>query len=138
VLNEIDLMANELKTALTDFLINHSRIDPPRVYGSEEFLCFSPDGDRSFAYLDEAGCKLQASLLESYGRFRSVVEPLLQDQPEELLSKMSKLHNIMVRTIEHRLTWCQNTKQALERAVGALDGQLELVKGIAEAKSRNR
>ena len=68
VLNNIDLMAKEIRETLTDFMLNHSRIEPPRY---EEVVYFTPEGDRSYASLDNAGGKLQSSLSKSYGRFYS-------------------------------------------------------------------
>jgi len=60
----------------------------------------------------------------------------LKDQSEDVLSKMSKLDEVIVTTIEHRITWCKNTQQALDRALAALDDQLILLKSIYEKKSR--
>jgi hypothetical protein len=133
--NNIDLMAKEIKDTLTDFMLNHSRIEPRRSYG-DEVICFTPEGDRSFAFLDDAGRKVQSSLSESYGRFYSKLHMLLKDQSDDVLSKMSKFNEVMIRTIEHRLTWCENTQQALHRALVALDDQLKLVKDTYEGKSR--
>ncbi|MGA6993464.1 MAG: hypothetical protein WBX50_06175 [Candidatus Deferrimicrobiaceae bacterium] len=132
-LNNIDLMAKKIKDTLTDFMLNHSRIEPPRY---EEVCLFTPEGDRSYDFLDAAGRKVQSSLSKSYGRFYSTLHPLLKDQSDDVLSKMSKLDEVLIRTIEHRLTWCVNTQQALDRALEALDDQLKLVKAIYEEKTR--
>jgi len=131
--NKIDLMAKEIKDTLTDFMLNHSRIEPPRY---EEVAFFSPEGDRSYDFLEEAGRKVQSSLSKSYERYYSTVQPLLKDQSDEVLSKMAKLNEVIVRTIEHRLTWCENTQKALDLALAALEDQLKLVKTIFEEKSR--
>jgi hypothetical protein len=133
ILNKIDLMAKEIRDTLTDFMLNHSRIEPPRY---EEVVYLTPEGDRSYASLDDAGGKVQSSLSKSYGRFTSTLHPLLKDQPDEVLSKMSKLNEVLIRTIEHKITWCENTKQALDLALVALEDQLNLVKAIYEEKSR--
>ena len=132
-LNNIDLMAKEIKDTLTDFMLNHSRIEPPRY---EEVCYFTPEGDRSYASLDDAGGKLQSSLSKSYGRFYSTLQPLLKDQSDDVLSKMSKLNEVLMRTIEHKITWCKNTQEALDLALVALDDQLKLLKAIYEGKSR--
>jgi hypothetical protein len=131
VSNNLDLMAKDIRDTLTDFMLNHSTIEPRRDYG-DEVTGFTPDGDRSYAYLDDAGRTIQSALSEIYGRFYSTVGPLLEGQPDEVLSKMSKLNNVIVRTIEHRLTWCETTQQALDRALAALEDQLKLLKGVQE------
>jgi hypothetical protein len=130
-LNNLDLMAKEIKDTLTDFMLNHSRIEPRRSYG-DEVICFTPEGDRSYSFLDEAGRKVQSSLSESYGRFYSALLPLLKDQSDDVLSKMSKLKEIIIRTIEHRITWCGNTQQALDCALVALEDQLKLLKPVSD------
>ena len=135
ILNNIDLMAKEIKDTLTDFMLNHSRIEPRRPYG-DEVVCFTPEGDRSYDFLDDAGRKVQSSLSESYSRFYSALLPLLKDQSDGVLIKMSKLNEVLLRTIEHRLTWCGNTQQALDRALVALEDQLKLLKAIHEEKIR--
>jgi hypothetical protein len=129
----MDLMAKEIKDTLTDFMLNHSRIEPPRY---EEVCYLTPEGNRNYDYLDEAGRKVQSSLSISYGRFYSTLHPLLKNQSDDVLSKMSKLNEVLIRTIEHKLTWCENTKQALDLALVALEDQLKLVKAIYEEKSR--
>jgi hypothetical protein len=129
VLNNIDQMAKEIKDTLTDFLLNHSRIVPPRPY-VDEVCCLTPEGDRSFAFLDDAGYKVQASLSKSYGLYYSTLHSLLKDPSDDVSLKMSKLNEVVIRTIEHRITFCENTKQALHRALAALDDQLKLVKAI--------
>jgi hypothetical protein len=126
-LNTIDQMAKEIKDILTDFLLNHSRIVPPKLY-VDEVCCLTPEGDGSYDFLDDAGYKVQSSLSKSYGLFYSTLLPLIKDSSEDVLSKMSKFNEIVVRTIEHRITPCSNTKEALHRALVALEGQLGLVK----------
>ena len=132
-LNNIDLMAKEIKDTLTDFMLNHSKIEPRRF---QEVSYFTPEGDRSYDFLDDAGRKVQSALSKSYGRFYSTLQPLLKDQSDDVLSKMSKLNEVLIRTIEHRLTWCENTQQALDLALLALEDQLKLLKAIYEEKSR--
>lgn len=134
-MNTIDLMAKEIKDTLTDFLLNHSRIEPPRY---EEVAAFTPEGDRSYDFLDDAGRKVQSSLSKSYGRFTSSLQPLLKDQSDDVVSKMSQLNEIISRTIEHKLTWCKNTEEALHRALEALEDQVKLAKSINEEKRRKK
>lgn len=133
ILNNIELMAKEIRDTLTDFMLNHSRIEPRRF---EEVTFFSPEGDRTYDFLDDAGRKVQSSLSESYDRYYSTVQPLLKDQSDDVLSKMAKFNDVIVRTIGHKLTWCENTQQALDLALAALEDQLKLVKSINEEKSR--
>jgi len=133
ILKNIDLMAKEIKDTLTDFMLNHSRIEPPR---REEVGAFTPDGDRSYHFLDDAGRKVQSALSKSYGEYYSTLHPLLKDQSDDVLSKMSKLNNVLTRTIEHKMTWCENTQKALDLALVALEDQLKMVKSIHEEKSR--
>ncbi len=132
-LSNLERMANEIRETLTDFMLNHSRIEPPRY---EEVSFFSPEGDRSYDFLDDAGRKVQSDLTESYDRFYSALQPVLKDQSEEVLSKMSKLNEVITRTIGHKLTWSENTQQALDLALAAMEDQLRLVKNIYEQKSR--
>jgi len=134
-LNNIDLMAREIRATLTDFMLNHSRIEPVRPY-SDEVICFTPEGDRSYAYLDDAGRKVQSSLSECYDQFYSTLHPLLKGQSDEVLSKLEQLNEVVIRTIEHRITWSKNTQQALDRALSALEDQLKLMTTMDEKKSR--
>jgi meiotically up-regulated gene 157 (Mug157) protein len=127
IVDSLDLMAKEIGETLTDFMLNHSSIDPPKF---EEVYALTPEGDRSYGYLDDAGRKIQSSLSISYEKFYSTLQPLLKDQSDEVLSEMSKLQEIVVRTIDHRITWCENTQQALDRALVALEGQMKLIKSI--------
>jgi hypothetical protein len=86
--------------------------------------------------MDDAGRKVQSALSKSYGEFYSTLQPLLKNQSDDVLSKMSKLNEVIIRTIEHKLTWCGNTQEALDRALEALEDQLKLLKAICEEKSR--
>ena len=133
--NNIESMAKEIRETLTDFMLNHSSIEPPRI---EEVAAFLPEGDRSYAFLDEAGRKVQSALSESYGRFYSTLHPFLKDQADDVLTKMSQTNKVLTRTIEHKITWCKNTKEALDLALEALEDQLKLVKNVYEEKSRNK
>jgi len=130
--NNIELMAKEIKDTLTDFMLNHSSIEPPRY---EEVAAFTPEGDRSYAFLDKTGREIQSALSKSYSRFYSTVNPLLKDRSDDVLAKMSQSDKVLSRTIEHRITWCENTQQALDLALAALEDQLKLVKSIFDGKT---
>jgi hypothetical protein len=75
---------------------------------------------------------MQSYLSECYGHFCSAFQPLLEDQPEGVLLKISKSKEIIARTIDHRLTFCESSKQALHLALAALEDQLKILKGIYE------
>ncbi len=125
-LNDIELKLKEIKEVLTDFMLNHSSIGYERPQG-DQVVCFSPEGDHSYDFLDDGGRKIQSALSESYGKYYASLQALVKDKPEDVLSKLSKLNEVVVRTIEHKFTWCKTTQQALDRAVAALDDQVKLL-----------
>lgn len=131
--NNIELMAKEIRETLTDFMLNHSSIEPPRY---EEVAAYTPEGDRSYAFLDKEGREIQSALSERYSRFSSTVNKVIQDQSDDVLEKMCKSEKVLTRTIEHRITWCKNTKQALDLALSALEEQLSMVKAACEGEGR--
>ena len=96
----------------------------------------SPEGDRYYAELDKVGMKMQSYLSECYSNFYSMLLPLLEDQPEDVLSKISKSKEVITRTIEHKLSFCENTKHALQLALVALEDQIKILKDSFEEKTR--
>jgi hypothetical protein len=128
ILDYLDLRAKEIKDSLTHFMLNHSSIEPRKPY--DEIWYVDPEGDRYYAALDSVGMKMQSYLSECYEQFYSMLYPLLKDQPEDVLSKISKSKEVITRTIDHRLTFCDNTKHALHLALVALEDQLKLLKAI--------
>jgi len=134
VLNYLDLRAKEIKDSLTHFMLNHSSIEPRKPY--DEIWYMSPEGDRYYAELDRVGMKMQSYLSECYGQFYSIFDPLLKDQPEDVLLKISKSKEVITRTIDHKITFCDNTKHALDLALAALEDQLKILKDIFEEKNR--
>lgn len=128
MLDYLDLRAKEIKDSLTHFMLNHSSIEPRKPY--DEIWYVDPEGDRYYAALDSVGMKMQSYLSECYEQFYSMLYPLLKDQPEDVLSKISKSKEVITRTIDHRLTFCDNTKHALHLALVALEDQLKLLKAI--------
>jgi hypothetical protein len=96
----------------------------------------SPEGDRYYAELDRVGMKMQSYLSECYGQFYSIFDPLLKDQPEDVMLKISKSKEVITRTIDHKITFCDNTKHALDLALAALEDQLKILKDIFEEKNR--
>ena len=125
----LDPRAKEIKDSLTHFMLNHSSIEPRK---QEEVVYVGPEGDRYYADLDRVGMKMQSYLSECYNQFYSSFEPLLEDQPEDVLSKISKSKEVITRTIEHKLSFCENTKQALQIALEAFEDQLKTIKDICE------
>ena len=113
-------------------MLNHSSIEP-RKY--EEVVYVGPEGDRYYGDLDRVGMKMQSYLSECYSHFCSACDPLLENQPEEVLSKILKSKEVITRTIEHRITFCNNTKYALHLALAALEDQLKTLKDIYEEKT---
>ena len=132
--NYIEPRAKEIKDSLTHFMLNHSSIEPRKPY--DEIWYMSPEGDRYYAALDSVGMRMQSYLSECYGQFYSMLHQYLEDQPEDVLSKISNSKEVITRTIDHRLTFCDNTKHALHLALIALDDQLKILKDIFEEKSR--
>jgi len=126
----LDPRAKEIKDSLTHFMLNHSSIEPRKPY--DEIWYMSPEGDRYYAELDKVGMKMQSYLSECYGKFYSMLLPLLENQPEDVLLKISKSKEVITRTIEHKLSFCENTKQALQIALEALEDQLKTIKDICE------
>jgi len=113
-------------------MLNHSSIEPRKPY--DEIWYMDPEGDRYYAGLDSVGMKMQSYLSECYAQYYSMFQPLLKDQPEDVLSKISKSKEVITRTIDHRLTFCDNTKHALHLALVALEDQLKILKDIYEEK----
>ena len=131
----LDLRAKEIKDSLTHFMLNHSSIEPRKPY--DEVWYIDPEGDRYYGDLDKVGMKMQSYLSECYGQFYSVLQPLLEGQPEDVLLKISKSKEVITRTIDHRLTFCENTGQALHLALAALEDQLKILKDISEGSEGN-
>lgn len=126
-LGHLDRYVKELKDSLTHFMMNRSAIAPLNM---EEVYSMSPEGNRYYSDLDSVGTKMQSYLSECYGQFYSMIAPILEGQPDEVLSKMHKSRVLITRTIEHKLTFCNTSRQALDLALAALDGQVAIVKEI--------
>lgn len=124
----LDRRAKEVRDSLTHFMLNHSSIVPRKPY--DEVWHMTPEGDRYYAELDKVGFKMQSYLSECYNQFYSVLDPILENQPEDVLAKMAKAKEVITRTIEHRITFCESSKQALNLALTALEEQLAIVKKI--------
>lgn len=132
-LEYLDKTLKELKDSLTYFMINHSAIADLNM---EEVYSMTPDGNRYYKDLDAVGTKMQAYLSECYNQFYSMIAPVLEGQPDGVLSKMHKSKVLITRTIEHKLTFCNTSRQALELALAALDGQVAIVKEIYKGQKQ--
>jgi len=120
--------AKEIKDSLTHFMLNHSEIEARKPY--DEIWCIGPEGDRYYADMDKVGMRMQAYLSECYSHFCTAFQPLLEGQPEEVLTKIAKTQEVITRTIEHRLTHSESSKQALHVALKAFEEQLDILKKI--------
>ncbi len=131
----LDKSLKELQDSLTHYMINHSAIAPLNM---EEVYSMTPDGNRYYNDLDAVGTKMQAYLSECYAQFYSMIAPALEGQPDAVVSKMHKSKVLITRTIEHKLTFCNTSRQALELALAALDGQAAIVKEIYKEQKQGK
>jgi len=125
--------AKEIRDSLTHFMLNHSSITPRLP---EEIACVSPQGDRNFADLDEIGRKMQAYLSECYDHFFFSLQTFLKDVPKEQWEKLSKSNDVIIKTIEHSVTFCESSRQALELALAALEEQMKILEEALQEKRR--
>ena len=134
-LDYLDKRLKELKDSFTHFMINHSAIAPLNM---EEVYSMSPDGNRYYNDLDAVGTKMQAYLSECYNQFYSMIAPVLEGQPDAVVSKMHKSKVLITRTIEHKLTFANTSREALGLALAALDGQVAIVKEIYKEQPQGK
>jgi len=125
--------AKEIKDSLTHFLLNHSSISPRMP---EEIVFVSPEGDRNFADLDEVGKKMQEYLTVCYDQFFFGLQTFLKDVPKEQWDRLNKSNEVIIRIIEHGITFCETSGQALEVALAALEEQIKVLQEALEEKKR--
>ena len=128
----LDLRAKELKDGLTNFMLVRSAIAPRNP---EEVFAPCPEGDRYYTDMDAVGRKMQTYLTECYDQFCCSIDPILDGQPDSILSKIKKSKMSICRTIEHKLTFCSNCREALDLALAALDEQVRIAKEIYKEKN---
>jgi len=129
-----EVRAQEIRDSLTHFMLNHSSIAPRRA---EEQVCVGPEGDRNFANLDEVGIKMQGYLSVCYDQFFFALQSFLKDIPRDKWDKLNKSSDVIIGTIEHGVTFCESSEQALQLALAALDEQMNILKeGIVEQKGK--
>lgn len=80
--------------------------------------------------MDEKGQQVQAKLLEEYRRFHTFLSALLKEQPRDSLKLLSETNTLILRTIEQEYTWCKTTQEALDKATGALQSQIDLLRRL--------
>jgi hypothetical protein len=125
MVKHLDGMAKEIKDILTYFMLNHSCIEARKPY--DEIWCMSPEGDRYYEDMDARGTKLQGFLREEYGLFYSTLLSMVVGSPEEIMTRLAKANTVVTRTIEHKLTFAESSKQGLGWALEAIDEQLKIL-----------
>jgi len=134
-LDYLDKRLKELTDSLTHYMINHSAIADLNM---EEVYSMTPDGNRYYKDLDAVGTKMQAYLSECYSHFYSTIAPALEGQPDAVVSKMHKAKVLITRTIEHKLTFSNTSREALDFALAALEGQVAIVKEIYKEQKQGK
>jgi hypothetical protein len=119
-----EVMAKEIRDSLTHFMLNHSSIET-RI--AEEQVCVGPEGDRNFANMDEVGIRMQSYLSLCYDRYFFALQTFLKDIPRDKWDKLNKSSNVIIRTIEHSITFCQSSKESLQLSLEALDEQMDIL-----------
>lgn len=132
--DNLEKMAKEIMSLFGEYMLKHSSIEPRNKFGNE-IERINPYGDHSYRELDAEGRRVQSVLLKDYGRFHSILESLLTGQLKEMQAKLLELHTIAVRTIEHEVTWCRDTREALNEVIVTIQDQLKLFKTIYEPVS---
>ena len=116
----MEAMIKELRDSLTHFMLNHSLIEARKPY--DEIWCMGPEGDRYWEDMDSRGRKMQAYLIEEYALFYKIVEDdYMMHMPDDVVILVEKAHDKISRTIEHKVTFCESSKQALKEALDSLD-----------------
>lgn len=133
MINHLEGMGTEIKDILKYFMLNHSEIESLKPY--DEIWCMGPEGNRYYADMDNRGVLLQKFLREEYTLYFASLMDVLYDQPEEVLNKVRMANTLILRTIEHKLTFAESSKQALGFATEALDGQLKILKHVKEIQA---
>jgi len=129
VTDNLQEMASGIRGLLENLLLNHSSMYRWNKPGGPVVI-ISVRGDYAYQELGEAGRQIQAKLLEEYRCFHALLSVLLREQPKDSLKLLSESHSLLVQTIEQQQTWCKNTREALDKAVEALQTQLGLLKRL--------
>ena len=134
VTDNLQEMVEGIQKLLDDLLLNHSSIYKWNKPGGPIGI-ISVHGDYAYQELGEAGWQIQSKALEEYRRFYALLNVLLKDQPKDSLELLSNSDTVLMRTIEQQHTWCKNTQEALDKAVEALQAQLDLLKHLYDSSS---
>lgn len=124
-------MSKDIGNLLSDYILNHSSLEARNRF-DDEIIVISPFGNYEYKKLEDAGIKIQSLLIKKYNRFYAILSSLLKTQSQNILSKMTELNQIIVRTIEHQTTWCETTQEALDHVLAALQEQMEVFNVIFE------
>jgi hypothetical protein len=134
VTDNLEEMAEGIQKLLDDLLLNHSSIYKWNKPGGPIEI-IPAHGDYAYQELGEAGRQIQSKALEEYRCFYVLLNVLLKGQPKDSLKLLSKSDTVLMRTIEQQHTWCKNTQEALDKAVEALQAQLDLLKHLYDSSS---
>jgi hypothetical protein len=132
--DNLESMATEVMSLFVEYMLKHSSLEPRSEF-DDEVVRINPYGDQSYREMDAEGRKVQSKLLKKYSRLHSIMESLLIGQSKETQAKLSELHRIVIRTIEHQITWSKDTRDALNEVIVSIQDQLKLFKAIYEPVS---
>lgn len=134
VADELQETADQLTEMLWTLLLEHSSLvqrEPQR--GSLVFL--NSQGDYCYRELSETGRRIQAKLLEEYGRLAALLKVLLREQPSDSQIAFYEADTVVLQTIRQQATDCTSTREALDSAVAALMDELNLVRYLYDSSS---
>lgn len=121
--DNLSKMAEELKSSLTNLLLNHTKIYRWDT-GHSDMVTVITTTPYAFREVNEEGRRIQAKLLEEYRLFHSIITGLLREQPSDTKRELERTDNIIISTIELRTTHCKNQEQALDLVSKAIDEQV--------------
>ena len=134
VTDNLQGMADAIQSMLQDLLLNHSSLYRWNDH-SGHIVFISLHGDYAYRKLAEPGRQIQAELLKEYRRFHLICKALLKDQPKDVLEQLSDTDTVVLRTIEQQQTWCKTLQEALDRALEALQAQVNLLKSLYDTSA---
>lgn len=124
-------MARDIQVLLVELLMRHSTICD-RDLNSGSAVVLTVHGDKTYKKLGVEGQRIQSRVLDAYKHFCALIKILLQDQTRSTIDEFSKLDEIVMNTIEQRVTWCVNVRDALNKAVEAIQNQLGLLDTLSD------
>jgi hypothetical protein len=130
VIDNMEEFSSQIEGLLRVLLLEHSTIYRWNDDRDSSVVFISIRGDYGFRELDEAGRQSQSKLLMEYRHFLNLLKALLKVAPQDALSKLDETSTILLRTIEHEVTWSKTTSEALQKAEEALRTQTALLKRL--------